>query len=350
MDSYEVEQLTVDALRELGIAVAASGGASDVGWDIRVEPGGTLVEIKTRTLIDIAAARRLVDEHDRRRSASRHDGVPAVTLMAVASRVTSEARRFLSERGAGYFDLRGHIALRTPSVVIDVDVEPRLSQPERRDPFSGKVGLEVATALLMEPLSGFGLRQLARRVGRAPSTLSEIASGLIRGNFVDERLRVVDDQLFWQVAERWSEPRTHLSLMPPHDAGDLLEGPLRLGLGDVENSIGWAMSDSMAALAYGAPLAVRATQPGDFFVPDASSLSRAERLLGVAGDPSRAACTVRVAPVPAVCRQRVAPVHGAAEWPLAHPVFVALDLAQDVGRGREILEAWTPAGRWHRVW
>jgi hypothetical protein len=31
-------------------------------------------------------------------------------------------------------------------------------------------------------------------------------------------------------------------------------------------------------------------------------------------------------------------------------VFVALDLAQDVGRGREILAAWTPDSRWSRVW
>jgi hypothetical protein len=38
------------------------------------------------------------------------------------------------------------------------------------------------------------------------------------------------------------------------------------------------------------------------------------------------------------------------EWPLAHPVFVALDLAQDTGRGREILDAWTPPERWARVW
>lgn len=31
-------------------------------------------------------------------------------------------------------------------------------------------------------------------------------------------------------------------------------------------------------------------------------------------------------------------------------IEVALDLAQDTGRGREILDAWTPDERWTRVW
>jgi hypothetical protein len=39
------------------------------------------------------------------------------------------------------------------------------------------------------------------------------------------------------------------------------------------------------------------------------------------------------------------PVHQ--RWPLAHPVAVALDLAQDRARGREILDDWSPP---ERVW
>jgi len=38
------------------------------------------------------------------------------------------------------------------------------------------------------------------------------------------------------------------------------------------------------------------------------------------------------------------------ERPLAAPLFVALDLAQDVGRGREILNTWDPPEGWARVW
>jgi hypothetical protein len=46
---------------------------------------------------------------------------------------------------------------------------------------------------------------------------------------------------------------------------------------------------------------------------------------------------LRIAPVPLVCSRRVDTTGRAAEiWPLAQPLFVALDLAQDPGRGKEI--------------
>ena len=86
----------------------------------------------------------------------------------------------------------------------------------------------------------------------------------------------------------------------------------------------------------------------EFFVPDATVLRRAAALLGNATATSAAKAIIREAPVPAVVKSRTAAETSG--WPLAHPLFVALDLAQDEGRGREILNAWTPEGDWDRVW
>ncbi len=58
------------------------------------------------------------------------------------------------------------------------------------------------------------------------------------------------------------------------------------------------------------------------------------------------ACTVALAPAPVVCARRLS---GRGRWPLAHPVVVALDLAVDLGRGSEALEAWYPEDI-ERVW
>lgn len=80
----------------------------------------------------------------------------------------------------------------------------------------------------------------------------------------------------------------------------------------------------------------------DFFVPDQSIVRRAKTLLGTAGSATQARATVRVAPVPAAAQRRVHLATGQPEWPLTHPLFVALDLAQDVGRGREILDGGPP--------
>ena len=215
---------------------------------------------------------------------------------------------------------------------------------------SGKAGLEVATALLMEPAAGVSVRELARRLGRSASTVSEVLAALRRAGLVDERHRVEGTQLFWQVADRWPAARVYLSRLPVPGDDATIAKSLRLGLDDAENTTGWALTDSAAAVAYGAPLAVRTGQLLDFYVPDQATVRRAAALLGAAPSRPQARCAVRVAPVPAACSHRVDLAANPFGWPLAHPVFVALDLAQDAGRGREILGVWTPPDRWARVW
>jgi hypothetical protein len=53
--------------------------------------------------------------------------------------------------------------------------------------------------------------------------------------------------------------------MPGGDA--TVTRPLRLGLDDAENTVGWALAGLAAAAVYGAPLAVRAGQLLDFTCP-----------------------------------------------------------------------------------
>jgi hypothetical protein len=138
---------------------------------------------------------------------------------------------------------------------------------------------------------------------------------------------------------------------PPSPGTDAtITTPLRLGLDNAESTTGWALTDSAAAVAYGAPLAVRAEQLLDFYVPDQATARRATALLGEAPSRSQARYALRVAPVPAACSHRVDLATNPFEWPLAHPLFVALDLARDTGRGREILAVWPPPDRWARVW
>jgi DNA-binding transcriptional ArsR family regulator len=202
----------------------------------------------------------------------------------------------------------------------------------------------------MEPADGVAVRELARRLGRSPSTVSEVLAALRRDGLVDDRHRVEDTGLFWQVADRWPAACVYLARLPPPGDDATIAKPLRLGLEDAETTAGWALADSVAAVAYGAPLAVRTGQLLDFYVPDLATVRRATALLGSASSRPQARCAVRAAPVPAVCARRIDLPANPFGWPLAHPVFVALDLAQDAGRGREILDAWTPPPRWARVW
>jgi len=107
-----------------------------------------------------------------------------------------------------------------------------------RAALSGNAGLEVATALLMEPAAGVAVRELARRLGRSASTVSEVLAALRRAGLVDDRHRVEGTQLFWQVADRWPATRVHLARLPMPGDDATITKPLRLGLDDAENTIG----------------------------------------------------------------------------------------------------------------
>ena len=337
----DTEALVVDAFSQLGVAARRSSGALDHDVDLVIEHDGleVLVEAKRRSLVTEDVARRLL-------ASARKSGA---VLLVVGDRVTDSARTLLIAEAGGYFDLRGRLALRAKGMVIDSGVDPITERTERADALSGRAGLEVAVALLLEPERRVGVRQLARELGRSASTVSDVLAALRRDGLVERSNTFADSRLFWQVADRWRVRSTFLANAPaPGDAG--LQAPLRLGLDDVEGGSGWALTGALAASVYGAPVAVRAEAALEFLVPDGSVVRRAVTLLGAAGSPSQAAASVRVAPVPAAVERRVDLDVNPWEWPLAHPLFVALELAQDEGRGRDILDAWTPGEPWTRVW
>lgn len=332
-----IETLLPDAFAQLGIDAHR---VSDSGVDLVLNVNGVslAIQVKRRALVDETAAEQIL----------RAPAPPGHAFMIVADRVTERARKILASRGVGYLDLRGRLALRADGVVIDADVEPLRSRPLRTSALRGKAGLEVACAVLMKPEQPTPVRELARQLGRAASTVSDILSSMRSEGLIDARNAVTDSRLFWHVADHWATPRTYLSQLPsPGDAP--VAQALRLGLNDAAG-IGWALTDSAAAAAYGAPVAFRSGQILDFYVPDQAVHRRATALLGVADGPSQAQATARIAPVPAVVRPRVDLDASPFEWPLTHPLFVALDLALDAGRGREILDSWTPNEQWTRVW
>ena len=180
--------------------------------------------------------------------------------------------------------------------------------------------------------------------------MSEVLKALKEDSLVESATSRPTPELFWGVAEVWPAKRVSLAGAPEVGNGPVNEA-LQLGFDDVDGAIGWAMTDTLAAAAYGAPVAARADRAPDYFVPTDAILRRARTLLGVAATPGEARATVRVAPVPEVCGRRVDATRWSGETrPLAAPLFVALDLAQDPGRGREVLDGWTPREFGRRVW
>lgn len=268
--------------------------------------------------------------------------------LIVADRVVSAARELLAGKGYGWLDLRGHLRLSSPGVHIDTDV-PVASQPKRpRRVFAGTAALEVASAMLLLPDQAASVRTLARELGRSPSTISTAIATLRDARLVDDQNVPIVPELFWETADAWRPATVRV------DRIDLLRDPtiakvLRTAWDDT-HTIGWALTDTLAAATYGAPAGVRSDYPPDFYVPDATTAQRASTMLGIPTSETARGATLRIAPVPQVCATRRSAQRFNASWPLAHPLFVALDLAADPGRGREILEGWTPPVDVIRVW
>lgn len=268
--------------------------------------------------------------------------------MFVADRITAEARTLLRATGLSWLDLRGHMRFIAPGILVDSDLTSLPDErQERNDPLAGHAAKAIAVELLLQPTEGATVRELARRLNRSPSTVSVAISRMRAEHLVDAKSHPTDTQLFWRLAEHWKPVRLDIAALPPIGDREYAE-TLHMRVENVAGSVGWAQGDALAAVAYAAPVGVTATHPPDIYVPDLATLRRAGQMLGRSAVHAARAATLLVAPTAQVCSERV--THRGGAWPLVRPLFVALDLAQDPGRGKEILQAWSPPEPWSRVW
>ena len=345
----------VDALRDaavsIGLRVRTDQSPRRSSPDlVLINPSGGQLQVQV-TRKSLVSARGLATQLRDWRGVASATGSDVV----VADRITSDAKDVLRQEGWGWLDLRGHLHLAGPGFFVDTAVPGIPSIASSSDPLAGKVGMEVACLLLLTPDRKSAIRRMATELGRAPSSVSDVVSRLRAAGMIDDQNLPVVAELFPAVSAHWQSTHVDVSSLPTPGKGAVNKA-LRLGIDPSASERGWALTDTTAAAAYGAAISVRSNYPLDFYVPDEVTLRRAVQLLGPAADHAHRAATIRLAPVSLVCDRRIdatkitSPLTRVAHWPLAQPLFVALDLAQDPGRGHEILDAWTPPEPWHRVW
>lgn len=347
VDQRGAVDAAIAAFAAVGIAAstAETHATARSAPDLTVEVNGRPLDLDVKvaaTVTPASLARQLPRWTDSRPQ-------PASAHLLVADRIVAAARQVLREHDWGWLDLRGHLRLSGPGVLVDtaVPAAPRLRH--QVDLFTGKVALEVACALLLAPERPDSVRQLARDLSRSPSSVSAAMNSLREAQLIDSQGLPVTPELFWETASAWRPARTTVARVALLD-DPTIAGALHIGRDEPPTGVGWALTDTMAAAAYGAPAGVRAGYPPDFYVPDTTTAHRAETLLGVPTSDASRGATIRIAPVPQVCSLRFPASPNGPPWPLAHPLFVALDLAADPGRGREILEGWDPPQEVTRVW
>ena len=276
------------------------------------------------------------------------DPPPDAAQVVVGNKISEEARSHLTAVGWSWFDRRvgAHIVRgdRTfdirfvPDELRRDDAPPANAGPVRTDgPIRGRAGISYAAALLLHPEAPPTMRAVAREVHMSPTAISNAAKLLaVQGLVVDARPSI--PELFWALADVWRPVKIASVATGPDPSAP----QLTVNADDLDQP-GWARAGDAAALELGAPVFTTDDRPW-FWVPSQTEARRAQRVLGPA-EPSQRAATVAVPPTALVVTRRIP----AEPWPLAHPLFIALELARDPGRGREILEQWHPEGV-ARVW
>jgi hypothetical protein len=249
--------------------------------------------------------------------------------MLVADRISTEARRVLAEGRVAWLDRRGHLQLRGVALRIDADVPPLIGPEPTRvtDPFV-PTGLDVGMALLLEPEGAHRTTEVANLIGRSPGRVSEILAALRERGLVDRLGRPSIPDLFDEMADAWAPAWRPLGSLPESDS-DLFR-----------------LSGTLGAVWQKAPVVTTADWPAELYVESQGELRSVLRSYGVPpGMPSAG----RVAVCPSHYGWSVPAELPHHDFPVANHVVVALDLAQDRGRGREILGGWNPEGHL-RVW
>ena len=223
----------------------------------------------------------------------------------------------------------------------------RLSSPASDGPIRGRAGIGYAAAVLLDPTQRPSIREVATAVGMSHGAVGDAAkllreSGLIRPTGEPE----IPD-LFFALAAVWGPTRiTPVAGVPTHDQAKRWQAHA-----DDLGQPGWALGGDDAAGAWGAPVFASGGRPW-IWVPAEADARRAERAL-TSGAWDDYAAVVAVPPTLLVCRYRLlSPTMVEPSFlPTTHPLFLALELAQDPARGHEILDQWTPDDpEIHRVW
>lgn len=304
---------------------------------IRADGPGVLVVTADGITIDVAVTTRADLRPGQAKELPAVGGAaPTAAGLVFADRLAENTRAVLQQRGWGWLDRRrGNLRLWTPGLRLDAAVAPTVAAEPAgrvRDPFSAS-GRRLALWLLLHPHDPASPRAISRELGVSAGQISNLLRALADDALLRRDKTPLVPELFWALSEHWKQRRHALLSMPPQ--AELAAAP------ELQTRQ-WVMGDTRAASVYGAPVAVAPDYPPDLYVPDQKTLTWLLNRSVMAPDYAQRIATVAVVPDPLACEARFRRRDPNEPWPLAHPVVVALDLAVDRNRGREIVEQWDP--------
>lgn len=182
--------------------------------------------------------------------------------LVVADQISADAKEYLASVPSwGWLDRRSELRLRHGSAELEIRLSPAsedsqpggvtLAAPASDGPIRGRTRISYAAALLLQgPAGPPSIRSVARRVGMAPSTVSD-ASGLLRdAGLLLPSSEPAPPDLFWALAAVWRPLRATPVTTVPEPRDFERQSPTL----DALSAEGWAQGGDQAALAWGAPM------------------------------------------------------------------------------------------------
>lgn len=318
----------------LGRVLSDLGGTNRPATSLRGDlllrtPDGreVLLDVYSATVVNPELAQELVARVAG--TGGKEDVVPVV----VGDLVGEAAREILRTAGWGWLDRRGHLRIVTEGLWLDVGVDPlpRAPRDQGGQPVRGASGIAVAAAHLLWREGPPGVRALARRVGLSAGAISVARRRLVDAGLLGSDGVAEIPELFWALAAAWPPGWTPIGVPPERVFGE-----------------GVVITGTHAGAQQGASVVVTRDYPLELLAPDEASFQRVRALSGRAGE-GQPGARLALAPTPLAVDAELVRSPGEEGRPTAHPLFVALELAADPGRGVEALERWAPVG-WSRVW
>ena len=272
------------------------------------------------------AVERRMDEHRSPKGA---------TPLLISNRISDSVRSTLKEAGWGWLDRRGHLRATGHGLFVDTDVTPSTpTERDERNVLATDVGIAVAIHLLLNPRETHTIRPLAAAIGRSSSAVGAAIQELRKQSLIRSNGLPLTPELFWEVSAEWRPKVSPLARRPRLDHPDV---DYRIDPEDLTaQRPGWCLTNTVAAHSWGAPLTTTAETPPRFIVPTSRDLRIATSTFGTPDRYDQRAASIIVAPIPAAVQLRYLPrgrAKKSRQWPLAHPLFVALALSRDKARG-----------------
>ncbi len=329
----------------------------------RADAQTVTITVGTTTWTAVVIARDVVSEHDARALTAESRLAPARIL--VTRQLSAAAKDVFAEaaieptRSWSWLDRRGELVCRHADAIAVVHfgrpdgsaatplpVRGNAATPVAGGPIRGRAGVGLAAYALLSPERPGSIRDVARAIGMSHGAVGAARQLLRDHGLIRPDGRAACPELFNALARVWQPPRIcPVRTLPTEELAH------RLGSASDPDSPGWCVGGDSAAAAWGAAVVSSATRPW-IWVPELADARRAERALE-AGTWDDAAAIIAVAPTSLVgTTRRSAPRPITPTFlPTAHPLFLALELAQDPSRGREILDQWQPnPAEVARVW